>query len=167
MNRFDPRIYLFTLGHFSVDWAQRAIPALLPYFISACSLSYQDAGSLAFANILLSSVAQPVFGYYADKVSKPWVAPLGILMTGISLSVMPFASGITLGLSTTFGGLVTPLIGWAADTFGLVPAFQILWIVAIPGAMFLHPEIRQERRKNLRAPSKETGRREWNLIHSF
>ena len=42
MNRFDPRIYLFTLGHFSVDWAQGAIPALLPYFIATCGWSYQD-----------------------------------------------------------------------------------------------------------------------------
>lgn len=96
MNRFDPRIYLFTLGHFSVDWAQGAIPALLPYFISACQLSYQDAGTLAFANILLSSVAQPVFGYYADKVSKPWFAPLGIIITGISLSAMAFTTSFTL-----------------------------------------------------------------------
>ncbi len=37
MHRFDPRIYLFTLGHFSVDWAQGAIPALLPYFIATCT----------------------------------------------------------------------------------------------------------------------------------
>lgn len=56
----------------------------------SCSLSDQDAGTLAFANILLSSVAQPVFGYYADKVSKPWFAPLGIIITGISLSAMAF-----------------------------------------------------------------------------
>ena len=96
MNRFDSHIYLFTLGHFAVDWAQGAIPVLLPYFISACSLSYQDAGTLAFANILLSSVVQPVFGYYADKVSKPWFAPLGIIITGISLSAMAFTTSFTL-----------------------------------------------------------------------
>ena len=59
MQRFDPRIYLFACGHFSVDWAQSAIPALLPYFISVCHLSYQDAGTLIFANILLASIFQP------------------------------------------------------------------------------------------------------------
>ena len=34
---FDRRIYLFAGGHFAVDWAQSAIPALLPYFISVCN----------------------------------------------------------------------------------------------------------------------------------
>ena len=92
MNRFDPRIYLFTLGHFSVDWAQGAIPALLPYFIATCHLNYQDAGTLIFANILLSSIAQPVFGYYADRVSKPWFVPAGPVISGVSLAVLPFVT---------------------------------------------------------------------------
>ena len=69
MQRFDPRIYLFAGGHFATDWAQSAIPALLPYFISVCNLSYQDAGTLIFGNILLASICQPILGYYADKVS--------------------------------------------------------------------------------------------------
>ena len=43
---------------------------------------------------------------------------------------------MTLGLSTTFGGLVTPLIGRAADAVGIASALQILWIVAIVGALF-------------------------------
>ena len=92
MHRFDPRIYLFTLGHFSVDWAQGAIPALLPYFIATCNLNYQDAGTLIFANILLSSIAQPVFGYYADRVSKPWFVPAGPIISGVSLAVLPFVT---------------------------------------------------------------------------
>ena len=92
MKRFDPRIYLFTLGHFSVDWAQGAIPALLPYFIATCHLNYQDAGTLIFANILLSSIAQPVFGYYADRVSKPWFVPAGPIISGVSLAVLPFVT---------------------------------------------------------------------------
>ena len=71
MKKLSPYVYLFATGHFSVDWAQGAIPALLPYFISSCNLNYQDAATLIFANMLLSSVSQPIFGYYSDKVSKP------------------------------------------------------------------------------------------------
>ena len=82
MHRFDPRIYLFTVGHFAIDWAQGAIPALLPYFIATCGWSYQDAGTIVFANILLSSILQPVFGYYSDRVSRPWFAPLGTFSVG-------------------------------------------------------------------------------------
>lgn len=46
MKKQSPYVYLFTMGHFSVDWAQGAIPALLPYFITTCNLSYQDGATL-------------------------------------------------------------------------------------------------------------------------
>ena len=92
MQRFDPRIYLFTVGHFSIDWAQGAIPALLPYFIATYGWSYQDAGIIVFANILLSSILQPVFGYYSDRVSRPWFAPLGAVISGVCIAVLPFVT---------------------------------------------------------------------------
>lgn len=57
-------VLLFTLGHFGTDWAQGGIPALLPYFIAACHLSYQEAAGIIFANIVLASVTQPLIGYY-------------------------------------------------------------------------------------------------------
>lgn len=90
MKKLSPYVYLFATGHFSVDWAQGAIPALLPYFISSCNLSYQDAATLIFANMLLSSVSQPIFGYYSDKVSKPWFAPLGPVLCGLCLPLLAF-----------------------------------------------------------------------------
>ena len=46
-----------------------------------------------------------------------------------------FASGITLGLSTTLGGIFAPLVGWAADIWGLVPALQIFWITGLLGVV--------------------------------
>ena len=90
MKKLSPYVYLFATGHFSVDWAQDAIPALLPYFISSCNLSYQDAATLIFANMLLSSVSQPIFGYYSDKVSKPWFVPLGPVLCGLCLTLLAF-----------------------------------------------------------------------------
>ena len=44
-----------------------------------------------------------------------------------------FASGVTLGLTTTLGGLFAPLVGWAADLWGLQNALQILWIAGAAG----------------------------------
>lgn len=96
MKKLSPYVYLFATGHFSVDWAQGAIPALLPYFISACHLSYQDAATLIFANMLLSSVSQPIFGYYSDKVSKPWFAPLGPVLCGLCLTLLAFTQNYWL-----------------------------------------------------------------------
>ncbi len=96
MKKLNPYVYLFTVGHFSVDWAQGAIPALLPYFITVCHLNYQDAATLIFANMLLSSVSQPIFGYYSDKISKPWFVPLGPILCGICLTILGFTDNYWL-----------------------------------------------------------------------
>lgn len=92
MKKIDPAVYLFSLGHFSVDWCQGAIPALLPYFIRNYDLSYQAAGTLIFANVLVASVLQPLFGYYSDRISRPWFIPLGTLFCGVAVALMGFCT---------------------------------------------------------------------------
>ena len=44
-----------------------------------------------------------------------------------------FASGVTMGLGTSIGGLVTPLLGSFADLYGLAAAFRLLSILPILG----------------------------------
>ena len=95
MKKLDPAVYLFSLGHLSVDWCQGAIPALLPYFIRNYDLSYQAAGTLIFANVLVASVLQPLFGYYSDRISRPWFIPLGTLFCGISVALMGFCTSFS------------------------------------------------------------------------
>ena len=58
---------------------------------------------------------------------------------------------MTLGLQGTLGGLVTPLVGRAADSYGIVTALQVLWIVAVLGAVAsftLHTPDALKSRKN-------------------
>ena len=95
MKKIDPAVYLFSLGHLSVDWCQGAIPALLPFFIRNYDLSYQAAGTLIFANVLVASVLQPLFGYYSDRISRPWFIPLGTLFCGISVALMGFCTSFS------------------------------------------------------------------------
>ncbi|MBP3265090.1 MAG: MFS transporter [Acidaminococcaceae bacterium] len=92
MKSINPSVYLFSLGHLSVDWCQGAIPALLPYFIRHYGLSYQAAGTLIFANVLIASVLQPLFGYYSDRISRPWFIPMGTLCCGTAVTLMGFCS---------------------------------------------------------------------------
>ncbi len=92
MKKTDPSVYLFSLGHFATDWCQGAIPALLPYFIQHYDLSYQEAGALVFANVLIASILQPLFGYYSDRISRPWFVSLGPLLCGISTALMGFCT---------------------------------------------------------------------------
>lgn len=97
MKKMNSAVYLFSLGHFATDWAQGAIPALLPYFIQNYNLSYRAAAALIFANVLISSLLQPVFGYYSDRISRPWFVPLGPVLCGTAITA--------IGFSTTYEGV--------------------------------------------------------------
>jgi FSR family fosmidomycin resistance protein-like MFS transporter len=109
LKKIDPAVYLFSLGHLSVDWCQGAIPALLPYFIRNYDLSYQAAGTLIFANVLVASVLQPLFGYYSDRISRPWFIPLGTLFCGISVALM----GLCTSYSAIFAAAMLSGVGSA------------------------------------------------------
>ena len=92
MKRVNPFVYLFSLGHLATDLAQGAIPALLPYLISHYDLSYRAAASLVFANVMVSSLLQPLSGYYADKMSKPWFIAAGPVCAGLGVTFIGFSS---------------------------------------------------------------------------
>lgn len=47
-----------------------------------------------------------------------------------------FASGVTLGLATSMGGIVAPALGWVADRHGLSTAMLCMGGVAILGTFF-------------------------------
>lgn len=47
-----------------------------------------------------------------------------------------FASGVTLGLATSMGGMAAPCLGWIADNYGLARAIQCLGLVAVLGTLF-------------------------------
>lgn len=81
-------IYTLALGHLSVDWCQSALPALLPYFIAHHGLSYQAAATLVFANMMVASVLQPLFGYYADRISRPWFIAIGPVACGLCVTLL-------------------------------------------------------------------------------
>lgn len=84
-------IKLLTSGHLITDIYQGALPAMLPFLIVDKHLSYAAAAFLIFAANLSSSIVQPIFGLYSDKISAPWTLPLGILLGGLGIG----AAGIT------------------------------------------------------------------------
>lgn len=81
-------IRLFGAGHLSTDIYQGALPAMLPFLISEKHFSYATAAFLIFAANASSSIIQPVFGVYADKISLPWALGVGVLLGGIGLGLV-------------------------------------------------------------------------------
>ncbi len=84
-------IYLLSAGHLSTDISQGALPAILPFLKDAHQLNYTQIGGLVFAMSVASSVVQPIFGYYADRISLPWLMPVGLLLTGLGMSLVGVA----------------------------------------------------------------------------
>ena len=84
------KVLLVSLGHLSCDVNGGALPALLPFLRAEYGFTYQAAGGLMFAYSCLSSVIQPVFGYVADKIAKPWFISLGVLLAGFGVAAIGF-----------------------------------------------------------------------------
>jgi FSR family fosmidomycin resistance protein-like MFS transporter len=69
------------------DINQGAVPALLPFLISAYGLTYAAAAAVVFATNMSSSLVQPLFGHLADRISKPWLMPMGLVLAGAGLAL--------------------------------------------------------------------------------
>ena len=78
----------------------------MPFLIAEYNLSYAAAAGLVFAANFASSIVQPLFGHFADKVSKPWLMPCGILLAGLGLSITGFISNYwALFAAVTLSGI--------------------------------------------------------------
>lgn len=99
-------LILVTLGHLSCDVNSGALPAALPFVRSAYHLDYQATGGLMLAYSCLSSILQPVMGWLADRHSKPWFIPLGVLVAGLGLTMVGFLSHYwTIFTAIIFSGI--------------------------------------------------------------
>lgn len=92
------RIFPLALGHFSCDLNQGALPILLPFFMAEHHITYAAAATIVFAANLVSTVTQPAFGYIADRQSKPWLIPLGVLVAGLGFSCAGIAPSYSMVL---------------------------------------------------------------------
>jgi len=84
---------ILSIGHIATDINQGALPAMLPFFIAAYDLSYTAAAAIVFAVNMSSSVVQPLFGMAADRLSKPWLLPGGLMLAGLGLALTGLFQG--------------------------------------------------------------------------
>jgi MFS transporter, FSR family, fosmidomycin resistance protein len=97
-------------GHMFTDIAQGSIPALLPFLIADRHISIAAASALVLAATISSSVVQPLFGYLSDRVSLPWLMPLGPALGGLGVALVGFAPNYAL----TFAAVLLSGLGVAA-----------------------------------------------------
>ena len=88
---------LLSSGHLATDFANGALPALLPFFKDRFSLSYTLVAVLMLSSHVSSSLLQPLFGLWSDRRGALWLLPAGVALAG---------SGIALGAAAPSYALV-------------------------------------------------------------
>jgi MFS transporter, FSR family, fosmidomycin resistance protein len=100
------RLGLLAAGHGAVDFGQGAVPALLPFLIDAHGLSLASATALLSAATIGSSIVQPLFGLWADRLSSPLLLPAGLAGSALGLGAVGLCdSYILLALALVLSGL--------------------------------------------------------------
>ncbi|MGB2875955.1 MAG: MFS transporter, partial [Gaiellaceae bacterium] len=74
-------------GHLATDFANGALPALLPFFVERFGLSYTLAAALMLASAASSSLIQPLFGAWSDRRGALWLLPSGVALAGIGIAL--------------------------------------------------------------------------------
>ena len=103
----------------------RAVFALMPPVVAGFSLSN---------NLYAAWALLPLLGFV---LYAPFSAQVVLGQQYLAKNI-GFASGITLGLATSLGGVVAPLLGWIADHYGMAATFQSLAALSIVGAIFAY-----------------------------
>jgi FSR family fosmidomycin resistance protein-like MFS transporter len=85
-------------GHFATDFANGALPALLPFMVDRFDLSYALAGAAMLASATSSSLIQPLFGLWSDRRGALWLLPTGVAVAGIGIALAAAAPAYWLVL---------------------------------------------------------------------
>jgi MFS transporter, FSR family, fosmidomycin resistance protein len=97
-------------AHVVDDIYQGVVPAMLPFLVAERHYSYAAVAGLVLAGTIFSSVAQPFFGWLADRRSRRWLVGTGVLTAGVGVAL----SGLTTAYLLTWLALAVSGLGVAA-----------------------------------------------------
>jgi FSR family fosmidomycin resistance protein-like MFS transporter len=104
-------IALTSSAHVVNDLYQGAVPALLPFLVAERQYTYAAVSGLTLAATVLSSVAQPAFGWWTDRSPRRWLIPVGTLTAAAGVALAGLMS------SYVFTWLVIALSGLGIAAF--------------------------------------------------
>jgi FSR family fosmidomycin resistance protein-like MFS transporter len=78
---------LLSSGHLATDFANGALPALLPFLKERFALSYTAVGAVILASQASSSLIQPLFGLWSDRRGAMWLLPAGVALAGAGIAL--------------------------------------------------------------------------------
>ena len=81
-------VALMSSAHVIDDIYQGVVPALLPFLVAQRHYSYAAVSDLILAATVLSSVAQPGFGWWTDRRSRRWMIPAGMVTAAVGVGLV-------------------------------------------------------------------------------
>src|SRR5438874_12475548 len=78
---------LLSTGHLATDFANGALPALIPFLKDRFSLSYPLVGVPVLSSQASSSLIQPLFGLWSDRGVAMLLLPGGVALAGIGIAL--------------------------------------------------------------------------------
>ncbi|MCH7330710.1 MFS transporter [Acinetobacter modestus] len=98
-------------AHLLNDLIQAVLPAIYPMLKANFALSFAQVGLISFVYQITGSLLQPWIGLYTDKHPKPYLLPLGMMITLCGILLLAFSPSFTVLL------LASALIGVGSATF--------------------------------------------------
>ncbi|CAI3110388.1 Fosmidomycin resistance protein [Acinetobacter calcoaceticus] len=99
------------VAHLLNDLIQAVLPAIYPMLKANFSLSFAQVGLISFVYQITGSLLQPWIGLYTDKHPKPYLLPLGMVVTFCGIILLAFSPSFTVLLCAS------ALIGVGSATF--------------------------------------------------
>jgi hypothetical protein len=95
---------LLAAGHLTTDMYQGALPAFLPILKDAHHLNYAQTGTIVLMMQIVSSVIQPLFGYFSDRTPRVWVMAIGVGVAAVGITLLRAAPSHTASSFRTCAG---------------------------------------------------------------
>jgi FSR family fosmidomycin resistance protein-like MFS transporter len=89
-------VALMSVAHGVDDLYQGIVAALLPFLVVERHYTYAAVSGLTLAATVLSSVAQPAFGWLTDRRPRRWMIPAGMTVAGLGVGAAGLFSSYLL-----------------------------------------------------------------------